>query len=87
VRGEAVLDAGWNLGIDRAFDQAIALQLVELPGEHALAHAGDRPTKLREAKSLDLAEADEDVGFVAAEPSSIMLQPSAENHIGAGAAR
>jgi len=72
VRGEAVLDAGWNLGIDRAFDQAIALQVVELPGEHALAHAGDRPTKLREASE---------------EPSSIMLQPSAENHIGAGAAR
>ena len=39
--GEAVLDAGWNLGIGRAEDEAVGLQRLQRAREHLLADALD----------------------------------------------
>src|SRR6266851_422375 len=45
-----VLDARGNRRVVLAFDQAVALEIAELLGEHALAHPGNQPAQLGEAK-------------------------------------
>jgi hypothetical protein len=62
---QSVFDAGRDLRIDVTGHKAIPLELVELPGEHPFAQAGDRTPELGEAVGV-FAQADEDGWLVAA---------------------
>lgn len=46
-----------------AFDQAVALEIAELLGEHALAHPGNRPAQLGEAKRPSHDQRVDDLAF------------------------
>lgn len=48
--GEAVVDAGWDLGMDRAVHQAVALQVAQGLGEHLVADALDPGVEFGEAQ-------------------------------------
>jgi uncharacterized zinc-type alcohol dehydrogenase-like protein len=47
--GEGVLDLGGDLGVDLAGDDAVALELAELVGEHPLGDVGEELSELSEA--------------------------------------
>jgi hypothetical protein len=62
---QSVFYAGRDLRIDVTGHKAMPLELVELPGEHPFAQAGDRAPELSEAVGA-FAQADENGRLVAA---------------------
>ena len=59
--GEAVLHLGGDLGVLPTDDEAVALQLLELGGEHLMGDAGEGPLQFAVAQRPLPAEPEEDV--------------------------
>ena len=59
--GEAVLYLGGDLGVLPTDDEAVALQLLELGGEHLMGDAGEGPLQFAVAQRPLPAEPEEDV--------------------------
>lgn len=51
-RAQGVFDPGRDVGIEGANDDAVALQLLELGGEHLLAHLGEAAAQVAETQGL-----------------------------------
>jgi hypothetical protein len=48
MMGSRVADLGWDLGVDLAVHQSVALELTQLQGEHLLGDRGDVPAQFTE---------------------------------------
>jgi hypothetical protein len=59
-RREFVLHAWWNFGVNRAFDQTVALQIPQRLREHLLRDAPDRTPQFVETARLRLGEDPDD---------------------------